>query len=60
MGDCKEHLDIQECLCSGDSVFIPAGTWHNVINAGRMPLKVSSVYAPPNHPRGTVEHCAGE
>jgi mannose-6-phosphate isomerase-like protein (cupin superfamily) len=60
MGDCKERADIQECLGCGDCVFIPAGTWHNVINAGRMPLKVSSVYAPPNHPRGTVERCAGE
>ena len=33
---------------------IPAGTWHNVINLGRNPLKVSVIYAPPNHPRGTI------
>jgi mannose-6-phosphate isomerase-like protein (cupin superfamily) len=55
MGGCENRLDIQQCMRSGDAVFIPAGTWHNVINTGRHPLKVSSVYAPPNHPRGTVQ-----
>lgn len=54
MGRCKNQLDFQQNMCSGDAVFIPAGTWHNVVNIGRNPLKVSSVYAPPNHPRGTV------
>lgn len=33
---------------------IPAGTWHNIINTGNKPLKVYSIYAPPQHPRGTV------
>ncbi len=42
-------------LCAGDAVFIPAGTWHNVVNVGRCDLKLSSVYAPPHHPRCTVE-----
>ena len=30
-------------------VIIPAKTWHNVINIGRRPLKLYSVYAPPHH-----------
>lgn len=54
MGNEKCRLDFQQRLCQGDVVFVPAGTWHNVINIGRMPLKVSSIYAPPNHPAGTV------
>lgn len=33
---------------------IPAGTWHNLINTGNTPLKLYSIYAPPNHPFGTV------
>lgn len=48
-------LDDKIKLCTGDAVFIPAGTWHNVINTGRCDLKLSSVYAPPNHPKCTVE-----
>jgi mannose-6-phosphate isomerase-like protein (cupin superfamily) len=58
MGKSKEWLDAQISLCEGDAVFVPAGTWHNVINTGANPLKVSSVYAPPHHPRGTVQRTA--
>jgi mannose-6-phosphate isomerase-like protein (cupin superfamily) len=55
MGACREHPDIAQRLTAGDTVFVPAGTWHNVKNTGRFPLKVSSVYAPPHHPHGTVQ-----
>lgn len=41
-------------LCAGDAIFIPAGTWHNIVNIGRCDLKLSSVYAPPHHPKCTV------
>lgn len=59
MGDCKNHLDFQEKVCVGATIFVPAGIWHNVINIGRTPLKLSAVYAPPHHPAGTV-HCTKE
>ena len=36
------------------AVIVPSGTWHNVINTGSEPLKVYSLYAPPEHPDGTV------
>lgn len=36
------------------AIIIPAGTWHNIINIGNRPLKLYSLYAPPNHPFGTV------
>ncbi len=39
----------------GDAVVIPAGTYHNVINTSKeVPLKLYTVYSPPNHPDGTV------
>ena len=37
------------------AILIPAGTWHNIINASRRTLKLSSVYAPPHHPKCTIE-----
>lgn len=35
-------------------VIVPGGTWHNVVNAGEGDLKLYSLYAPPEHPAGTV------
>lgn len=36
------------------AVIVPSGVRHNVINTGSEPLKVYSLYAPPEHPDGTV------
>ncbi len=54
MGPCPEKPDFRQCLGPDCAVFIPAGTWHNIISTGSCPLKICSVYAPPRHPRGTV------
>ena len=54
MGTCRDKLDIHHRLGVGDAVFVPKGIWHNILNAGSCPLKLSSVYAPSNHPRGTI------
>lgn len=35
-------------------VFVPAGTWHNIVNTGDEDLKLFTVYAPPEHKDGTV------
>ena len=60
IGRCQWHQEFEECLEVGDVVFVPAGTWHNIINSGSCDLKLSSVYAPPNHPKGTVQRTKAE
>jgi mannose-6-phosphate isomerase-like protein (cupin superfamily) len=40
----------------GDVVAVPAGTRHNFRNTSKKPLKLYTVYAPPQHPAGTVHH----
>lgn len=54
MGKNREQLEHCHCLRTGDVILIPKGTWHNVFNTGNRMLKLSSVYAPAQHPRGTV------
>lgn len=60
VGRTQCSLDHQQKLCEGDAVLVPAGTWHNVINTGQEVLKVSSVYAPPHHPHGTMHRTKEE
>jgi len=40
----------------GDVVIVPAGSKHNVVNTGNAPLKLYTIYAPPEHPHGVVHH----
>ena len=39
---------------------VPAGTRHNIRNAGRDSLKLFTIYAPPQHPTGTVHRTKAE
>nr|WP_256243726.1 cupin domain-containing protein [Bacillus sp. V3B] len=54
MGDSKDNLDFEEQAYDDYAIMIPAGKWHNVTNTGNKPLKVYAIYAPPEHPYGTV------
>jgi len=54
MGDRRDRLDFEQMAYPGHAVMVPAGKWHNVVNRGNRPLKVSVIYAPPEHPFGTV------
>ncbi len=54
MGDRKDRLDFREKVYDDYVFIIPAGKWHNLINTGRKPIKLYSIYAPPQHPKGTV------
>ena len=60
MGECKNALNFLQNAGCGDAIFIPAGTWHNIINTGRAPLKLSVIYAPPHHPGGTIHRTKAE
>lgn len=45
----------------GDAVVVPAGTYHNVINASKTAkLKLYTLYSPPNHPDKTVHKTKAE
>ena len=43
-----------------DVVFVPAGTLHNFVNTGSDPLRLLTIYAPPEHPAGTVHKTKAE
>jgi mannose-6-phosphate isomerase-like protein (cupin superfamily) len=54
MGDQEDQMDFQENVYKDFAFVIPAGKWHNLINTGDTPIKLYSIYAPPQHPHGTV------
>ncbi len=41
-------------VSAGHLVHVPAGTRHNIVNAGAVDLKIYTVYAPPQHAPGTI------
>jgi mannose-6-phosphate isomerase-like protein (cupin superfamily) len=41
-------------VTGGDLTFVPAGTRHNFRNTGGEPLRLYTVYGPPDHKPGTV------
>ncbi len=54
MGPARDDLSFDETVAEDFAIFVPAGSWHNLTNTGALPLKVYSIYAPPEHPHGTV------
>ena len=54
LGSCPHSLCEEVCVEAGYALLIPAGTWHNIVNTGNHALKLYSLYAPPQHPFGTV------
>jgi mannose-6-phosphate isomerase-like protein (cupin superfamily) len=45
---------------AGEMAFVAAGTLHNFVNTGTEPLRLVTVYAPPEHPDGTVHATKAE
>jgi mannose-6-phosphate isomerase-like protein (cupin superfamily) len=60
MGPTKDHLDFDREVEDGGAIFVPAGTWHNVINIGDEPLQLYTVYAPVHHAPGRVHTTAAD
>ncbi len=54
MGASKDKMTFDKKVSDDWAIFIPAGFWHNIINEGDKPLKVYVIYAPPEHPAGTL------
>jgi mannose-6-phosphate isomerase-like protein (cupin superfamily) len=54
MGASKDKMTFDKIVSDDWAIFIPGGFWHNVINNGDKPLKVYVIYAPPEHPAGTL------
>ena len=52
--------DVRTAISSGFAVLVPAGTNHNIINTGSVPMKLYTLYAPPNHRDGVVHRTRGE
>ena len=51
----------RHALADGSAVVIPAGTEHNVINTSSdEPLRLYTIYSPPEHPDGTVHRTKAE
>ena len=55
MGPTKDELTFEQEVEDGWAIFVPAGTWHNVINVGDEPMQLYTVYAPVHHAKGIVQ-----
>jgi mannose-6-phosphate isomerase-like protein (cupin superfamily) len=51
---------VRTSIHAGFAVLVPAGTRHNIVNTGSKPLKLYTLYAPPNHRDRVVHHTRAE
>jgi mannose-6-phosphate isomerase-like protein (cupin superfamily) len=51
---------VRSAIRAGFAVLVPAGTNHNIINSGTGPLKLYTLYSPPNHRDGVIHHTRKE
>ncbi|GAQ16365.1 cupin domain protein [Oceanobacillus picturae] len=54
IGDTKTNLNFEKRVSENSAIMVPAGKWHNLTNTGNKPLKLYTIYAPPEYPFGTV------
>ena len=54
LGPSATAVEVAHEIADDWAIIIPGGTWHNVINTGTAELRLYSLYAPAEHPDGTV------
>ena len=54
LGRTEEAVDETHEVGEDWAIVVPAGVWHDVVNTGEGELKLYSLYAPPQHPHGSV------
>ncbi|WP_394177593.1 cupin domain-containing protein [Yoonia maritima] len=60
-GSGEVHIDGAKIpVKADDGVIVPAGANHNVINTGTEPLRLYTIYGPPEHLDGTVNKTKSE
>ncbi|GAA2511001.1 cupin domain-containing protein [Pilimelia columellifera] len=47
---------VKRPMREGHAVVVPEGVEHNIVNTGDRPLRLVTVYGPPDHRPGTVHH----
>ena len=60
MGSSKDDLNFEQEITDDWVVLVPAGKWHNITNVGNGPLKIYSIYTPPEHDHGTIHATKAE
>jgi len=55
-GDGVVDIDgVENRVADGSGVIVPSGARHNVRNTGKSPLKLYTIYSPPEHQDGIVQ-----
>lgn len=51
---------VHKIISAGFAVLVPAGTNHNIVNTGTVPMKLYTLYSPPNHRDGVIHRTRAE
>ena len=54
MGPTQDEVTFTAEVEDDSVIFVPAGTWHDIINTGEEDLKLYTLYGPPDHVHGTL------
>ncbi|MDO5501912.1 MAG: cupin domain-containing protein [Actinomycetia bacterium] len=60
MGPTQDNLEFEQDVVDGWCVFVPAGTWHDIINTGAEDMRLYAIYAPVHHAAGRVHPTAAD